>query len=272
VRAFNQQDWLHEGILTRPNVVQMCSEVLQRANVTYELDSLKRRAVTFDTNRDGQIDKEEFVTLIDDLIQVTAEVRKMSQFAEFERLGRNAREVSAKRRRMSPSPSIVPWIWSVDRKASTPYRDMITMTSHFEPPPSRCTDALFATMATEAEVYVGKISDFQSRWLGIVRTSLQRTFLEALNSVRGVALQFVLFEPEQYGKITDLDILISSIRVLINTKTPLSFSGDILRDVKNVVDAWVSSQNLLASIQGFCSQFQRFSSAPNISPQNRMIL
>ena len=194
LRAFHQQDWSHRGFLTRPDVIQICSEVLKRSGVSHEVNALRGRAETFDTNRGGQIDRQEFISLMNDLIKVTALVREREAVDKIRSTGRKAGGVGSNTSKYDFNVERATWMWERTSEPNGPYLDKITGTRSSRPPPSQITDSSFTTMALEADVCVGKINDFQNHWLGIVPQPLQSKFLSALNAVRNTAIQFTPFE------------------------------------------------------------------------------
>lgn len=259
MRAFNQRDWLHRGFLDRPEVFQVCSETLKKAGINGDYDDfLRDRVRKYDSDRDGQIDRQEFIELINDLIDHFAKLREQDCNEELRKCGSEAQSTAMKRRSMQSDRRVLPWKWArTSEYGNKPYLDTITSLDHERAPLQRMELYSFTAMALEAEVAIGTVGDFQQTWLGIVPQSLQSTFTSCFEQIRQCALAFTEFESRNdEGNLSDLDVALICFE--ISMKSP-SFEAKYAwnrTSVERLQAARKLALNLLALIQGVCSKLR----------------
>jgi hypothetical protein len=114
-RIFHQLDWRDRGFLFRPTIEDECRDAIQKAGISVSDGQLMQLVSDGDKNRDGRIDRGEFVDFIDELLSL---VRN----AEDERLQKivvkdNERGIEYCRRQVgkifeeNPAHAILPWAW-----------------------------------------------------------------------------------------------------------------------------------------------------------------
>jgi hypothetical protein len=222
-RAFYQQDWSEKGYLTRPDVMQVCVEVLKRSGPAKEhneafIRTLQSLVADMDINRDGQFDLGEFNTLFRELLTMSNDEKKREIIQKLDVSARSARNAAlgAQRKQGRDTKFIMPWKWSrIQVQSSTEYLDEINNSRSDNPPDMRLTQSSYSNMALEADICVAKIDDFEQKWLGIVPKSLQQPLIQSLRIVRNAALSFTVFENQRDRfQISDLDSTVISYQIL----------------------------------------------------------
>jgi hypothetical protein len=114
-RIFHQLDWRDRGFLFRPTVEDECRDAIHKAEISVSDGQLLQLVSDGDKNRDGRIDRDEFVDFIDELLSLVRD-------AEEERLQKivaedNKRGIEYCRRQIgkifeeNPAHAILPWGW-----------------------------------------------------------------------------------------------------------------------------------------------------------------
>lgn len=212
MRAFHQADYSDDGYLTRRTVIQHLSAALEDSILQVSPDTLEGIVLSFDANRDGQFDDDEFLGLIQELMRRTSQERERQTEAKFTALVQRAK-VKARARREKDSKFFLHWGFSKIPGSTPEYFDDIIQKS-VESPPKVLGDSSFSVMAWEANICVDKISDFEGKWIGIVPKSLQSRFLDPLRTVQKIARGFILLENQNDRfALSDLDALVTCVQL-----------------------------------------------------------
>ncbi|CAO2655432.1 Nn.00g104960.m01.CDS01 [Neocucurbitaria sp. VM-36] len=212
MRAFHQADYSDRGYLTRRTVFQHLSSALAGSPMQVNADTLESIILSFDANRDGQFDNDEFLGLIQELMRKTSQMREMRTEEKFTTIVQAAKTKAARRRAMD-SKFFLHWGFSKESGPGQQYVDDI-LHIPVETPPKVLDDSAFSVMAWEANICVDKISDFEEKWIGIVPKSLQSEYLEPLRKVQGVARAFIILENQNNRlALSDLDAFLTCIQL-----------------------------------------------------------
>ncbi|RYN19876.1 hypothetical protein AA0121_g3343 [Alternaria tenuissima] len=192
MRAFHQADYRDEGSLTRHTVLFHLRDVLKDAPwITYS-DDFESMVLRFDANHDGYFGKNEFLSLIQNLMRYTSQARETRVANDFAAVVSQARADWVDRRAAAPLP-FLHWGFAKAPGGKEGYFDTILQNPVKDAPYDTCLSA-FSHLAWEAKECVSRISDFETEWIGKVPKTLQDEYLVPLRRVQRVAIAFTLLE------------------------------------------------------------------------------
>ncbi|KAF1847228.1 uncharacterized protein K460DRAFT_402592 [Cucurbitaria berberidis CBS 394.84] len=255
MRAFHQADYSDAGFLSRRTVLHHLSTALKGSPMKVSADTLEAIVFSFDANRDGQFDNDEFLGLVQELMRRTAHMREMRVEADFAGIVQKAK-ANATRRRAMDSKFFLHWGFSKEPGAGQRYFDYI-LRNPVETPPKVLDDSAFSVMAWEANICVDKISDFEETWIGIVPKSLQSEYLEPLRKVQQIARAFILLE-NQNNRLTlsDLDVFLTCIQ--LSSYLPANNDTKGIDEIySRLEDAKLKCTFILGSLLGFTETLER---------------
>jgi hypothetical protein len=284
-RAFCQQDWGHKGYLTRKEVVQTCK--LWITGITNN-NALERMVMSYDVDQNGRIEKNEFVSLFQQLLRLSIDERKRTIASIAQKAASMARSefesyVSKARSRTTnfkrSKIRFVPWGWipANERGSSVGVLDTILGGSSVRfmdtvrggkvnsSVPPNLGGKTFSIMAGKADAAEAVIGQFQQKWITTVPESLQNQYLEILNTVRKTAVEFTVFENKKNRKLlSDLDAFMQCFLLLKRTRgdlpgMPRYDSHEIEKAFQYLQRARTQFYELLGNIQGFALSLSSFS-------------
>lgn len=192
MRAFHQADYRDEGSVTRHTVLSHLQDVLKNPPwITYS-DDFESMVLRFDRNHDGYFDKNEFLSLIQNLMSYASQARETRIANDFAAVVSQARADWLDRRAAAPLP-FLHWGFAKASDGKEGYLDTILRIPVKDAPYDTCLSA-FSHLAWEAKECVSKISDFETEWIGKVPKTLQDEYFVPLRKVQRVATAFTLLE------------------------------------------------------------------------------
>ena len=264
-RAFRQQDWSDRGFLTRKEVMTLCQEVLEYAEIYLNNDRLQMMIATFDANKDGQFVEQKFIALMVQLIEDAEILRKDKLICSLIKLG-DLEKVVVKIWRAKVAETLLPWGWRRNSpKSDCAYSDEISGRDGDTPPIHNPRFHSFTVMALDADFCVERINNFEGKWLKITPRSLQTQFLRHLRTVRNMALNFTQFENhEDRFKLSELDATILCYDLTwkfgeLQGKMDVNAATKISESITRLMKAQDMTQYLLQYILGFVYCLDDFS-------------
>jgi hypothetical protein len=192
MRAFHQADYRDEGSLTRHTALLHLRDVSKDAPwITYS-DDFESMVLRFDANHDGYFGKNEFLSLIQNLMRYTSQARETRIANDFAAVVSQARADWVDRRAAAPLP-FLHWGFAKAPGGKEGYFDTILQNPVKDAPYDTSLSA-FSHLAWEAKECVSRISDFETEWIGKVPKTLQDEYLVPLRRVQHVAIAFTLLE------------------------------------------------------------------------------
>jgi len=245
--------------------------------------------MSYDMDQNGRIEKNEFVSLFQQLLRLSTVERKRTRDMEAKRAASMARSefesyVFKARSHRTIHRNInsdrgkirfVPWGWIPENKRgnSAGFMDIIREEKVDSlVPPMLSEPDTFSIMADKADAAEATIGQFQQKWITTVPDSLQNQYLEVLNTVRKTAVEFTIFENKKNRRVlSDLDAFMQCFLLVKRTRSDFSNmpghdSHEIEKAFQYLQRARAQIYRLLGNIQGFALSLSSFSDADIETP------
>ncbi|KAK5134509.1 hypothetical protein LTR08_006426 [Meristemomyces frigidus] len=275
-RAFQQQDHVERGYLTRYAVKKMCKDATAKVDVKLDSQFLDSLIHAGDDNKDGRVDKDEFLVILHNVWEATTRMAANQLHAHFSTIS-DAADEAARTRRDHASNVVALLPWGFGRDKSGAIYDEIE-NKEVRTSPELLPLGSFTLMAREiASRGVGIIVEADTRWKNALPHDLQQEFRDTLDPVREAALKFTVFHnPKDEASLSDLDEMMTVQRILVESGALLGYSGKKRKEIEktglsldNLRNMQVKCQALARHIRGFVHALTHGSaneSAPGAAP------
>ena len=232
-RAFHQRDCVEKGYLTRHEVISMCKEAIAVSNVELSSQALTGLIHSGDQNRDGRVDRDEFVLIMHNLLEAVSSIAGEQTHAIFKDVS-DAADLAAKREQEKPENLIAALPWGIKHTRGPPFYDEIEQTTVHEQPALLPLHSFTIMAQTVASRSVGVIDEASTRWWKALSQDLRQTFRAVLDSVREAALGFtIFFSKSDETSLSDLDEMMVASHV-VRQEYPSSARQNTLDDLRDV--------------------------------------